>query len=150
MNNEIEKSKDNKKEFRPTIEQLKYAEVYCDIRTRIKTDTDRAKKIGISRMTIHRWKTDPEFNSWLDDRANKTIDKAKGILLLHGLRQALTQKGFNYWKVLMEITGLYTPNLRLESILKPPDLRFMYYKDDKPEAIESKEIKKIEGKKNDK
>lgn len=145
MKNEIEKKN---KEFIPNKKQLQYANIYCDVKTRYDTDTERAKKIGTSRMSIHRWKKDPAFVSWLEDRANKTIEKAKGILMLHGLRESLKRGGFNYWKVLMEINGLYTPNLKIDALIRPPDLPFMYYKDDK--AIEDKEVKQIEGKENGK
>ena len=131
------------KKFKPTIEQIKYANLYCDVKSRINTDTDRAKKIGTSRMSINRWKNNPDFISWLEDRAQKTVEKAKGILMLFGIKQALKVGGFNYWKVLMEITGLYAPNLKIEALIRPPELPFMYYKDDK--AIEAGEVKKIEG-----
>jgi len=148
MKNEIEKKN---KEFIPNKKQLQYANIYCDIKSRYDTEKDRAEKIGVSRMQIYRWHKDPEFEKWLEDRAQKTIDKARGILLLHGLRESLKRGGFNYWKVMAEITGIYTPNLKLEAILKPPELPFIYYKDDKPEAIETnEEVKKIEGGKNDK
>ena len=131
------------KKFKPSIEQLRYAELFCDIKSRINTDTDRAKKIGVSRMSINRWKNNLDFVSWLDLRAEKTIEKAKSILMLHGYKEALKRGGFNYWKVLMEITGLYAPNLKIEALIRPPELPFMYYKDDK--AIEAGEVKKIEG-----
>jgi len=145
---DIEKKKDD--EFKPTSLQIRFAELYCDVTKRRMTYQEYADELGCSRMQLYRFRNDKRFMEWLQAKIDKAMEDSIGELILHGIRMAKRPdgSGFQFWKVLLEMSGKYIPGLKLDSALEPPKIQFIVNRSE--EIIEAEEPKQLEGGNNDK
>lgn len=139
---------EKKDTFIPNPAQVKFAELYCDVTNRRMTYGELADQVGISRMQIYRWRQDDRFMEWLKAKIDKSLDDSIGELILHGIREAKKPGGYQYWRTLMEMTGTFVPNLKIEGALEPPKIQFIYNKNE--EIIEGETPAELEGGENDK
>ena len=101
-----------KKEFIPKPIQVKFATLYMQIPR--KTQAEIAQEIRINRRTIYNWLKNSDFRSWLNTQCNTMIQKCLVELYQVGLVQALRGK-FDFWKVIMELAGVYTPGMKIDT-----------------------------------
>jgi hypothetical protein len=137
---DIEKIKDDDV-FIPTPKQIKYARAYCDT-SRDKNTKQLSEEINVSRQQIYRWRQDKRFMQWLRSKVDKVTDDSISDLLLYGIRQAKRPGGFNYWRTIMEIKGIYVPGLKLDSALEPPKIQFIVNRN---EIVDAEDVKQIGG-----
>jgi len=103
---------EDKKEFMPKPIQIEFAKLYMQIPR--KTQAEIANELKVHRNTVANWLHDERFRSWLNSKCNEMIEKSLVQLYQVGLAQALRGK-FDFWKVIMELAGIYQPGMRLDT-----------------------------------
>ena len=103
---------EDKKEFIPKPIQVKFATLYMQIPR--KTQAEIADELKVHRNTVASWLHDERFRSWLNSKCNEMIEKSLVQLYQIGLVQALRGK-FDFWKVIMELAGVYTPGMKIDT-----------------------------------
>lgn len=102
--------KNEKKKFKPNPKQLKFSQVFLNY-SKPRSNKEIAKEIGVSTMTLYRWKQQPEFTEWLNSLAKDLLKKSLAKRYLTAIR--LAENGnYNFSKLLMEIQGEYIPQSR--------------------------------------
>ena len=102
---------EDKKEFIPKPIQVKFATLYMQIPR--KTQAEIADELKVHRNTVASWLHDERFRTWLNSKCNEMIEKSLVQLYQIGLVQALRGK-FDFWKVIMELAGVYTPGMNMK------------------------------------
>jgi len=136
----IEKKKEG---YLPSPLQIRFAELYCDVTSRRMTYQEYADVLECSRQQLYRFRQDDRFMEWLQEKIDQTLQDQIGELILHGIREAKRPGGYQYWRTLLEMTGRFVPNLRLEGALEPPKIQFIVNRNE--EIIEAEEPKQIGG-----
>ena len=103
---------EDKKEFIPKPIQVKFATLYMQIPR--KTQAEIANELKVHRNTVASWLHDERFRTWLNSKCNEMIEKSLVQLYQIGLVQALRGK-FDFWKVIMELAGVYTPGMKIDT-----------------------------------
>ena len=100
------------KEFIPKAIQIEFAKLYMQIPR--KTQAEIANELKVHCHTVANWLHDERFRTWLNTKCNEMIQKSLVELYQIGLVQALRGK-FDFWKVIMELAGVYTPGMKIDT-----------------------------------
>jgi len=136
-----ENEKENEKKFKPNPKQLKYSEVFLNYK-KPRSNKEIAKEISVSTMTIYRWRQQSGFIEWLNSLAKDLLKKSLAKRYMVGIKEA-EQGNYNFYKLMMEIQGIYTPQLKQQIDQEPMQIR-MVNVDRTGEALREKLIEKLD------
>lgn len=102
------------KEFLPTPIQAKFARLYLDTPSPRLTQEKIAEAIGINKRTIYNWLHKKEFSKWLSSRRLEILDSS--LIDIYKILVTKAKMGdFNCIKLVMEMSGNYTPGVRVQN-----------------------------------
>lgn len=112
-----------KKEFVPTGQQAKFARLYIQVPR--KTQAQIASEIGVHRNTVTNWLQRKEFREWLNAQYKEMIQENILDLITVGIEKARKGK-FDFWKVMMEVAGVYKPGMVIDTEnFEPPVIQII-------------------------